>query len=588
MLKEKENGERLKRKLSLNAVALLLVSLMLVSSLTSLSSHIGYGQTPGSSMTFTSGKIINFSSTTEMTFTSSTSMKFGTGTTIMFVSPSGIIEPCATCMLILPGSLPSYCTWWELFYNGQRLGIEFHVDWNNPPSTFHIDQVIPPLPVAFPPGTIFTAELKIDSLEPCDYFAVHSGAVPTVCSWWEVTDPPELAGYEFHVDAGGLEFHVDNVLPISITLPPPGIYEATAVQKILEIKPCDSFTVIDPAGFNPAPCTWWEILDQSGLPTGQEFHVDQSGGGLFHVDIVTPSPLTIPMSYTVRVRQKIDMIQQCSWFKVSDLALIPDPCSWWKVTNPSGDIEFHVDASKTNGTFHVDTSTQTIPFTPPIYELTAERKIAGINPCDWFTVIDPSSWVSEPCTWWKIDSPQQWAGKTFHVDANDQGNYEFHVDIVDQLPPAPTPPPYSVTAEPYTPQPPSWYTKPPYPDYALSGMPDFDERQNNWWWRSWAFPDAVAVWQHFSDQYNDWDIYYSIYTDPNMWWAMGTGYTRPIISDSPSKLNFLHGDDKTQPFHGTQATTQSAYGNTNMELEAIGTSSTLCSLQTLDGATHYQ
>jgi hypothetical protein len=30
---------------------------------------------------------------------------------------------------------------------------------------------------------------------------------------------------------------------------------------------------------------------------------------------------------------------------------------------------------------------------------------------------------------------------------------------------------------------PSWYTKPPYPDYAQSGMPDFDERQSDWWWR---------------------------------------------------------------------------------------------------------
>jgi hypothetical protein len=476
-----------------------------------------------------------------MTFTSPISMTFGTGVQITFMSLSGMIEPCAQCQL-LSGILPSYCTWWELFYQGVPLGIEFHVDSNDGFSMFHIDIVIP-LPIGFPPGTIFTAELKIDSLEPCDYFAVHSGAIPSACSWWEVTSQDPLSGYEFHVDVSGSQFHVDIVLPASITLPPPGIYEATAVQKISEIKPCDSFIVTDPAGFNPVPCTWWEILDQSGLPTGQEFHVDQSGGGHFHVDLVTPNPITIPVSYTVTVRQKIDMIQQCSWFKVSDLALIPEPCSWWKVTNPSGDIEFHVDASYPDGTFHVDISTQTIPFAPPVIMVRAERKIDGINPCDWFTVIDPSGWVPEPCTWWIIDSPQQWAGKTFHVDSND-GVSKFHVDIVDQLPPGPNPPPYSVTAEPYTPSAPSWYIKPPYADYAPSGMPDFDERQNNWYWRSWAYPDAVAVWQHFDDQYNDWDIYYSIYTDPNIWWTIGVGNVAPIVSDSPMKTSFLGGDDK--------------------------------------------
>jgi hypothetical protein len=103
-----------------------------------------------------------------------------------------------------------------------------------------------------------------------------------------------------------------------------------------------------------------------------------------------------------------------------------------------------------------------------------------------------------------------------------------------------------VTAEPYQPlQGPSpWYIKPPYSDYAPSGMPDFDERQDDWYWRYWAFPDAVAVWQHFDEYYNDWDIYYSIYTDPNMWWTLGTDYARPIVSDSPLKMSFLPGDDK--------------------------------------------
>jgi len=89
-----------------------------------------------------------------------------------------------------------------------------------------------------------------------------------------------------------------------------------------------------------------------------------------------------------------------------------------------------------------------------------------------------------------------------------------------------------------------WYIKSPYPDYAQSGMPDFDERQNNWYWRYWAYPDAVAVWQHFNEYYNDWDIYYSIYTDPDIWWTLGTEYARPIVLDSPMKMSFLPGDDK--------------------------------------------
>jgi hypothetical protein len=93
-------------------------------------------------------------------------------------------------------------------------------------------------------------------------------------------------------------------------------------------------------------------------------------------------------------------------------------------------------------------------------------------------------------------------------------------------------------------EPTSWYIKPPYPDYAQSGMPDFDERQSNWYWRYWAYPDVVAVWQHYDDHYQDWDIYYSIYTDPNIWWTLGAAYARPIVSDSPMQMSFLPGDDQ--------------------------------------------
>ena len=55
-----------------------------------------------------------------------------------------------------------------------------------------------------------------------------------------------------------------------------------------------------------------------------------------------------------------------------------------------------------------------------------------------------------------------------------------------------------ITEEP--PPPPPWYKKPPYPDYAPSGMPDFDQKQDGWFhpaigW-SWCGPVSVAnsVW----------------------------------------------------------------------------------------------
>ena len=37
-----------------------------------------------------------------------------------------------------------------------------------------------------------------------------------------------------------------------------------------------------------------------------------------------------------------------------------------------------------------------------------------------------------------------------------------------------------------------WYVKPPYPDYALSGMPDFDQRQ----WGTYNWTDQYGAWSH--------------------------------------------------------------------------------------------
>ncbi len=541
---------------------------------------------PGSdTMTFTSGEKVTFSSnvemtvksTTQMTFRSNITMKFGTGIRIQFMAPSGIIQPCDTYNIV-SGLLPAPCSWWELIdqVSGKPTGIEFHVDWADPPALFHIDLVMPgPTPVN--PELPVTAELKVDSIAPCDYFVVHwpehwwplpcswweiiwpiewSGIefhvdwtnescefhidqvipetvppleipvyeviavqkieviepcdyfvvedppdwYPLPCSWWEILDPDTgtPTGYEFHVDwtNESCEFHIDQVTPEPYILPYP-VPRVVAQQKIIEIAPCDWLQVVDPLAFIPDPCTWWEVIDDVGNPTGLEFHVDISyQDGTFHTDQVLPGPsLVIPWgpSYTLRVRKKIDIIQPCDWFIVDDPALTPEPCSWWKITDPylGLDIEFHVDESAAGGIFHID---QVLPGPieiPPSYNLTAERKIDNIQPCDWFKVLDPSSWVPEPCSWWRIVWPIEWAGIYFHVDAND-GIGMFHIDKVEpDLPPPPIPPPWNVTAEPSEPPPKPWYMKPPYPDYAPNGMPDFDQRQ----WGTYNWTNG-GLWSH--------------------------------------------------------------------------------------------
>ncbi len=91
-----------------------------------------------------------------------------------------------------------------------------------------------------------------------------------------------------------------------------------------------------------------------------------------------------------------------------------------------------------------------------------------------------------------------------------------------------------------------WYIKPEYPDYAPSGMPDFDQRQADWYQKV-RVPDSLAVWQHWNVQFNDWDIYYSLYNDPNKWWTIsgGIGTALPLIMDTPAPgPGFLQGDDQ--------------------------------------------
>jgi hypothetical protein len=549
----------LKKNLSLNAVALLLVSLMLVSSLTSLTSNISNAQ-PESDMTFTTGSTIGFTSTTTMTFQSETmSFKFGTGIIIEFIEFSppidGLLYPCDWIQVMMPpGYVPLLCSWWEVFdpLTGKTLGEIHFDDLQGPLGTFHIDSVWPGSIQLPAPGLLIKAEMKIPKVEPCDTFVVHEPTHwwPSPCTWWMFIDPDTGETYDFHVDwtNESCEFHVDGMPRPFMPGFPVYELEAHSVSRIDEIHVCNWFEVLDPPGFLPTPCSWWEILDPSGVPTGLEFHVDVSGNGKFHVDHVKPEPyIIIPWgsATTLTVREKISSISQCQWFTVGLGNPLPETDSWWRVTDPDiGDVEFHIDIVNQDGSFHVDNAIPVGIFDPAVYMVTAERKIEHIVPCDWFTIVPPSP-LPESGSWWSIVTPVEWTGVRFYVDTND-GISRFHVDqLQGQITPV-TPPPYNVTAEPYQPpqEPPSWYIKPPYRDYAQSGMPDFDERQDDWWWRSWAYPDAVAVWQHYSDQYNDWDIYYSIYTDPNMWWTLGTDYARPIVSDSPMKMSFFGGDDK--------------------------------------------
>jgi len=584
----------LKKNMRCDAVALLLISLMLASSLTLLSSSIVYAQEE--TMTFTSGETISFTSTEEMTFKdyksmqfwSGETMKFGTGIRMRIVWFSGpdpsYLQPCTWVQVIWPeGYLPEPCSWWEAIdpNTGALLG-EFHVDGQEPPDLFHIDEVFPQQPIPVPLGGVILAEKKIHTVAPCDYYVVHwpSDWWPQPCSWWEIIDPDsgELTGYEFHVDwtNESCEFHIDAVIPepwgpwyygayevearrkipsinpcdyFVVEEPPdwwpkpctwweiidpysleptgynfhvdwtnescefhvdgmdpgPYVFEppvpyVIAEQKIQNITACDWFIIVDPQGFLPESCSWWEILDAGGAPTGLEFHVDTNDGlTMFHVDETAPDTvITIPPSYTVTVVQKIDDIQQCNWFKVDDPLLTPEPCSWWEVLDPvTGEPtgwEFHADDS-TPPYFHVDTVYPGPSGIPPTYELTAERKIDDISPCDWFKVIDPpTGWVPEACSWWEIISPAEWEGVIFHVDSNN-GVDMFHIDIVDgggPPPPPPKPPSWNVTARSYEPPPLQWYMKPPYPDYAPSGMPDFDQRQGG----TYLWQDLGGRWSH--------------------------------------------------------------------------------------------
>lgn len=452
-------------------------------------------------MSFTSDVTLNLTTGTTINFRTGMKINFTTGITFQFtnVTNPGVIQPCFVGQVINPPPPPQLvgCSWWEILdLNGNPTGFEFHVD-ELVGYQFHVDQVFPgPFFMQWP---VIKAELKIDYINPCDNFVVHDPPEwgPPVCTWWEILEPHEWQGIEFHVDWSNesCEFHVDEVIGPAPPQLIPWPYDVVAEQKIAGIKPCDTFVVTDPAQV-PLKCSWWEMVSPKGY-SGYEFHVDSSlPNGTFHVDQVTPQPFnfTIPPPYEVTAEKKIDKIEPCTtlWYE-SPSGYVPQPLDWWEIIYPTSlkGFEFRIDAVQTPY-IHIE---QVIPhnlaINPLVYEIVVERKIDTIAICNTFKIIDPQAWHPDICSWWKIIRPVEWAGLIFHVDNYNGVNnvFWFHIDqIKGQLAPPPEPWPWNVTAEPYE----TWYFKPPYPDYAPSGMPDFDQRQ----WGTYNWTDKWGSYSH--------------------------------------------------------------------------------------------
>ncbi len=259
------------------------------------------------------------------------------------------------------------------------------------------------------------------------------------------------------------------------------------------LEQCDVIQLVQPL-FVPYPCSWWEVLDQLGNPVG-EFHLDSEyGPNEWHIDMVWPGPIPLPQPGPYRAELKVERIETCQYYTVHwPVGWYPSVCSWWEIIDPETHqptgFEFHVDWIYESCEFHVDEVTPgpyILPF--PYWEIEARRKITSISACEWFPVLTPPGYLPEPCTWWEIIYHGQRTGLTFHVDMVDQGRGTFHVDTsIPSVPPM-----YPTKARQVIPE--HWDLKPSYPDYAPSGMPDFDQKQDNWGpgVYTWCGPVSVA------------------------------------------------------------------------------------------------
>jgi hypothetical protein len=451
-------------------------------------------------MTFTSGITMNLTTGVTINITSGRKMTFTTGLIMQFIPANALNRYIEYCWwgIVQLGPLPvNACSWWEIIdpTNMIPTGFEFHVDQYvvGPPPRFHVDMIVPQgfnIPAQW--GFVL-AELKVDSLDPCDHFIVQNPPAwpPDICSWWEVTSPSQWSGVEFHVDQNASGFHIDLV---NGTTPPlvPWPYSVTAEQKIDSIEPCD-YLATDPTSV-PQVCSWWEILYPKQF-AGYEFHVDWSNpNGTFHVDNVTPGNISFPtLTPYIIAEKKIDSLQLCTQLEYeTNSGYVPQTCDWWEILYPNDlkGYEFHLDAVQPP-LVHIDDVFPTPITGIAVPKIIAELKIKTITACDWFKIASPTGWYPDLCSWWRIVAPASWAGVLFHVDSitTSDSSYKFHVDTIGPMPPTPIPPPHNVTAEPFD----RMYFKPGYPDYAPSGMPDFDERQG--WVYNWSDP-IWHIWSH--------------------------------------------------------------------------------------------
>lgn len=210
------------------------------------------------------------------------------------------IKPCDSFVVKDPATVPDPCSWWEILTPKEFMGYEFHVDSQTVEGQFHVDSVVPGNVTFSTPTPEVTAEKKISSIKPCTWLEIESstGDVPQVGDWWEITYPPQIAGYEFLIDSANSTYvHVSQVQPSIIS--GVAVYKIIAERKIQTISSCDWFKIVTPASWHPDICSWWSIVSPSAW-LGAKFHVDSyvAVGSIFkfHIDYVGGplAPLTPP------------------------------------------------------------------------------------------------------------------------------------------------------------------------------------------------------------------------------------------------------------------------------------------------------
>lgn len=445
-----------------------------------------------------------------------------------------------------PGWTPPSNSWWRVRVPVEWKVVEFHVDWSSG-SKFHVDQVNgTQQPLTFPPYEV-VAEQEMESLEPGDYFVVKDPAsVPQNCSWWKILDPKQHSTYEFHVDwqhSNGT-FRVDNVKPNSITFVPE-VAEIWAEKEITTLQPCINFTFVSSGGSPPGYNDSWQILNPDDLG-GYEIRTETLNASRVHVIQVIPTNQTLdPPVHKLIVEKKIKRIDKGNWFKVADpQGWAPDLGSWWKIISPTqwSDTVFRVGASdEVESKFRIEFVNRAQFPSPPMlpWNVTAvpteAHDLAVYSAPPWLTPV----YQGWPCPILVTVINQGSHSETFDVHVE----YFKYGDVPEGSIPITTSPitvsnlpsgenetlrffwitngvrlaTYNIRAyihnmtdevdtsdnefinygSPVVKTPLSFYWEEGFGDYAVSGMPDLDQRQANWknpssgrW--SYSGPSAVA------------------------------------------------------------------------------------------------